>query len=77
MPPEPENEAPRASGADRFEELARKAGARRAGPLAEFWYFLGRTRKWWMLPILTMLLLVGTLVVMAGTSVGPLIYALF
>jgi hypothetical protein len=60
-----------------FEQLARRAARGAGNPLAEFWYFLGRTRKWWMLPILGMLLLVGTLVVMAGTAVGPLIYALF
>ena len=30
-----------------------------------------------MTPIIVMLLLVGTLLVMAGTAVGPLIYALF
>lgn len=60
-----------------FEERAQKAGRKSGGPLAEFWYFLGATRKWWMLPILLMLLLVGTLVVMAGTAAGPWIYALF
>jgi hypothetical protein len=58
-----------------FAQLVRRAG--RTGPFAELWYFLGRTRKWWMLPIVLMLMLVGTLVVMAGTAVGPFIYALF
>jgi hypothetical protein len=60
-----------------FEEHAQRAGKAASGPLAEFWFFLGRTRKWWMTPILLMLLLVGVLLVMAGTSVAPLIYALF
>jgi hypothetical protein len=58
-----------------FEKRAEKAG--RSGPLAEFSYFLRRSRKWWMTPIIAMLLLVGALLVMAGTAVGPLIYALF
>ena len=58
-----------------FEAGAEKAG--RSGPLAEFSYFLRRSRKWWMTPIIAMLLLIGTLLVMAGTSVGPMIYALF
>jgi hypothetical protein len=58
-----------------FEAGAEKAG--RSGPLAEFSYFLKRSRKWWMTPIIAMLLLIGTLLVMAGTSVGPMIYALF
>ena len=58
--------------------LQERAGkARRSGPLAEFAYFLRRSRKWWMAPIIGMLLLVGVLLVMAGTAAGPLIYALF
>ena len=51
--------------------------AQRSGPLSEFAYFLRRSRKWWMTPIIALLLLVGALLVMAGTAVGPLIYALF
>ncbi|MEN8162013.1 MAG: DUF5989 family protein [Myxococcota bacterium] len=58
-----------------MEERAQRA--RQGGPLGEFAYFLRRSRKWWMTPILVLLLMVGTLLVMAGTSVGPLIYALF
>ena len=62
-------------GTSSLEKRAQKAG--RNGPLAEFAYFLRRSRKWWMTPIIAMLLLVGALLVMAGTAVGPLIYALF
>lgn len=60
-----------------LEASAEKAGRRSSGPLAEFSYFLRRSRKWWMMPIIGMLLLVSLLLVMAGTAVGPLIYALF
>ena len=77
MPEPSENETPQRAEAAEFERLSRKAGRGASGPLAEFWYFLGRSRKWWMAPILLMLLLVGTLLVMAGTAVGPFIYALF
>jgi hypothetical protein len=60
-----------------FEAEAETAGRRRAGPLGEFAYFLRRSRKWWMTPIIAMLLLVGILLVMTTTAIGPLIYALF
>ena len=60
-----------------FEQASRQAARRGTGPLAEFGYFLRRTRKWWMTPIIAMLLLIGALLVMAGTAVAPLIYALF
>lgn len=56
---------------------ARADSAREHGVLAESSYFLRRSRKWWMTPIIVMLLIVGTLLVMAWTAVGPLIYALF
>ncbi len=60
-----------------FEDEACRAKRTSSSPPAEFWYFLRRTRKWWMMPIIGMLLLVGVVLVMAGTSVAPLIYALF
>lgn len=56
---------------------ARVRSTHQRGPLGEFAYFLRRSRKWWMAPIIVMLLLVGTLLVMGGTAVAPLIYALF
>ena len=64
--------------ADAARSLEQRAQqAKSGGPLSEFAYFLRRSRKWWMTPIIAMLLLVGALLVMAGTAVGPLIYALF
>ncbi len=60
-----------------FEQASVQASGRSSGPLSEFGYFLRRTRKWWMTPIIAMLLLIGALLVMAGTAVAPLIYALF
>jgi hypothetical protein len=46
--------------------------------LKEFWKFLRVRRKWWLVPILVMLALVGGLLVLAQTSaLAPLIYTLF
>jgi len=58
-----------------FEERA--AGRGSSGPLGEFWYFLKRTRNWWLAPIILLLLMVGGLLVLSGTAVAPLIYTLF
>ena len=73
---EQESEQKKRRDAARFLE-ERAQTAKGGGPLSEFAYFLRRSRKWWMTPIIAMLLLVGALLVMAGTAVGPLIYALF
>ena len=44
----------------------------------EFWVFLRVRKKWWLMPILALLLLVGALLVFAQTSVlAPFIYTIF
>lgn len=58
-------------------EFARLAEGRQAGLIREYWGFLRHTGKWWMLPLFVLLGLVSALVVLAGTSVAPFIYALF
>jgi len=60
-----------------FEKEAARAGGTSRGPVSEFWYFLSRTRRWWMTPIILALLTVGALLVISGTAVAPLIYAVF
>ena len=44
----------------------------------EFWVFLRVRKKWWLMPILVLLHLVGALLVFAQTSVlAPFIYTIF
>lgn len=45
--------------------------------VAEFLDFLVHNKAWWLTPIILVLLLVGMLVVLAGTAAGPFIYTLF
>ena len=46
--------------------------------LKEFWYFLKVRKKYWLLPILIVVVLFGTLIVLSqGTVVAPFIYTLF
>lgn len=42
----------------------------------EFWEFLCQNKKWWMLPILIVLLVFGVLVFLSGTGFAPFIYTL-
>jgi len=44
--------------------------------LAEFVDFLRHNKKWWLLPILIVLLLFGVLIFLSGTGVAPFIYTL-
>ena len=58
-------------------EFERLSSQKRGGFLAEFWEFLKHNKKWWLLPILVVLLLLGVLVILGGTSLAPFIYPLF
>jgi len=46
--------------------------------LKEFWLFLRVRKKWWLLPIIVVMVLVGTLLVFAqGSALAPFIYTIF
>jgi hypothetical protein len=46
--------------------------------LKEFWLFLRVRKKYWLLPILIMMAIVGGLIVLTkGSAVAPFIYTLF
>ena len=46
--------------------------------LAEFWDFLMVRKKWWLAPIVIVLVLLGALIVLfEGSAVAPFIYTIF
>jgi len=46
--------------------------------ISEFWEFLKFRKRYWLLPIVSMLLLFGALIIFTESSaVAPFIYALF
>jgi hypothetical protein len=46
--------------------------------VSELWQFLKIRKKWWLAPILIMLLLLGGLIVLTqGSALAPFIYAIF
>jgi hypothetical protein len=58
-----------------FEELA----VRETSPsiVGEFWEFLSENKKWWLTPIIAVLLLLGLFILFSGTAAAPFIYTLF
>ena len=61
--------------ADDFEKAA--AESSNVGVVSEFIAFLACTKKWWLLPIVAVLLLLGLVILLSGTAVAPFIYTLF
>ena len=48
------------------------------GIVGELWVFLRARKKWWLLPIIGVMLIVGALLIFAqGSALAPFIYTLF
>jgi len=62
---------------NRAKEFEQEADSARSGLLSEFFYFLIHNKKWWLVPIIVSILLVGALVLIGGSGLAPFIYTLF
>jgi competence protein ComGC len=46
--------------------------------ISDLWGFLKERKKWWLLPMVLVLLLFGVLIVLtSGSAIAPFIYTLF
>ncbi|MCB0625344.1 MAG: hypothetical protein KDC43_15840, partial [Saprospiraceae bacterium] len=44
----------------------------------DLWQFLAERKKWWLVPLIMVLLLIGALLIFAeGSAIGSFIYTLF
>jgi hypothetical protein len=43
----------------------------------DFGYFLLHNKKWWLLPIIVILVLLGLLTALSSTAIAPFIYTVF
>jgi hypothetical protein len=67
MTPPPDEES-------QFKQLAHSA---RRSTWLDLWQLLREHKKWWLTPIVVMMLLLGWLAIFAGGSAAPFIYTLF
>ena len=58
-------------------DFEREAAGPSVGVVREFWEFLAANKKWWLLPIIIFLALVGLFIFLTSTPVAPFIYTLF
>jgi hypothetical protein len=49
----------------------------RVSLVSEFWSFLKQNKKWWLLPLLLVILVLVGLAFFSGSPVAPFIYTLF
>lgn len=58
-------------------DFAQQADRQQTGIVAEFVDFLLHNKKWWITPIILVLLLFGVLIMLGGSAAAPFIYTLF
>lgn len=58
-------------------DFERQASEAEPGLLAEFVDFLKHSKKWWLTPIILVLLLIGVLLVLTSSVAAPFIYTIW
>lgn len=58
-------------------DLRELSEERSTGLFGELWGFMAHNKKWWLTPIVLMLLILGVLILVGGTGAAPFIYTLF
>ena len=59
------------------ESFAKQAEKKSSNVFGEFWGLIRYYKKWWLGPIILLLLIASALVLLLGTPLAPLIYTLF
>ena len=59
---------------NRFEQADRE---QQSGLIAEIVHLLKHNKKYWLIPLLVVLLALGAIVILGGTAAAPFIYTLF
>ncbi len=67
----------RARPSDADGQFARQAQKAPPGLLSEYWHFLRHSKKWYMIPTIVLLLLLGLLVALSASGLMPFIYAIW
>ena len=70
----PQRQEPETHAASDFEKQAAEP---EPGLVVEFWSFLKENKKWWLLPLIVSLLLLGLVSWFAASGAAPFIYTLF
>jgi hypothetical protein len=60
---------------DRFEEIAKSRS--KPSIVSDLIHYFRYDKKWWMAPLIILLLLFGALMLLSGSAVAPFIYTLF
>ncbi|MHC4116819.1 MAG: DUF5989 family protein [Planctomycetota bacterium] len=65
------------NSSDTGKQFARDADQAPPGLLKEYWHFLRHSKKWYMIPTIILLLVLGLLVALSASGLMPFIYAIW
>lgn len=68
---------PHSDADERARRFEAQAEAPEIGFWEDFWLFLRKSKKWWLLPLLASLLLVGAISILSASGAAPFIYTIF
>ena len=71
------SEEPEKEPAETTDDFEREAASGPQNMFAEFLHFLLTNKKWWLTPIILVLIAVSALVMLAASPLAPAIYTLF
>ena len=66
-----------AKPSDAGTQFAKEAEQTQPGLLREYLYFLRHSKRWYMIPTIVLLLLLGLLVALSASGLMPFIYAIW
>jgi hypothetical protein len=61
----------------RTSEFARQGEMKRGSFVGEFFHMVRTKRKWWILPLVLILVAFGVMMVLSSSGVAPFIYTVF
>lgn len=61
----------------RTNEFARHGEMKRGSFIGEFIHMVRSNRKWWMIPLILILVAFGVMMVLSSSGVAPFIYTVF
>lgn len=73
----PQNESPRSTERTEPSEFVRRAAERNSGLMRELLDLICHNKKWWLIPVIVALILIGIVVLLGTTAAAPFIYPLF
>ncbi len=76
-PASPATETDDANGSNGANDFAMQAEAANEGIVREFVGFLKENKRWWLIPIIITLALLGFMLFLGGGPLAPFIYTLF